>query len=76
MDCTVRNLVRDGPALLPEALRMASLNPATALGLEDRKGRIAPGFDADLVTLDEGLEAVLTVVGGEVVYSAPNRRLA
>jgi N-acetylglucosamine-6-phosphate deacetylase len=55
---------------------MASLSPAAALGLEDRKGRIAPGFDADLVALDEGLEAVLTVVGGEVVYSALNRRLA
>jgi N-acetylglucosamine-6-phosphate deacetylase len=76
MDQAVRKLVHGGLASLPEALRMASLNPAAALGLAGRKGRIAVGFDADLVALSEGLEVVLTIVGGEVSHSAPNRRLA
>lgn len=35
-----------------EALRMASLHPATALRLDDLRGRIAPGMAADLVWLD------------------------
>lgn len=76
MDRGVRKLVHGGLASLPEALRMASLNPAAALGLAGRKGRVAAGLDADLVALDEGLEVVLTIVGGEVAHSAPKRPLA
>ena len=71
MDQLVRNLVRLGLASLQDALRMASLNPAAALGLEGSKGRIARGFDADLVALDEGLEVAMTFVGGELAFRCP-----
>ncbi|UCH85958.1 MAG: N-acetylglucosamine-6-phosphate deacetylase [Dehalococcoidia bacterium] len=71
MDQMVRNLVRLGLATLQQALRMASLNPAAALGLEGGKGRIAPGFDADLVALDDGLEVAMTFVGGELAFCLP-----
>ena len=68
MDQMVRNLVRLGLASLQEALQMASLSPAAALGLDGGKGRIAPGFDAGLVALDEGLEVAMTFVGGELAF--------
>ena len=71
MDQMLRNLVRLGLASLQEALRMASLNPAAALGLEGGKGRIASGFDADLVALDDSLEVAMTFVGGELVFCRP-----
>jgi N-acetylglucosamine-6-phosphate deacetylase len=71
IDQMVRNLVWLGLVSLQEALRMASLNPAAALALEGDKGRIAPGFDADLVALDEGLEVAMTFVGGELAYCQP-----
>lgn len=47
---------------LADAVRMATLNPARRLGLDARKGCIAPGADADLVFLDEALRvaAVMT----------------
>lgn len=35
-----------------EALRSATIRPATLLGVEDRVGRIAAGYVADLVLLD------------------------
>jgi N-acetylglucosamine-6-phosphate deacetylase len=45
----VRNAVAMLGAALPDALRMASRNPAEFLGLGDRLGRLAPGYRADLV---------------------------
>ena len=71
MDRAVRNLVSaSGGALtsLSEAVRMASENPAAALGLGDSLGRIAPGFAADLVALDDRLEVAMTFVGGQPAY--------
>lgn len=74
MDTVVRNVVEWGLASLPEAARMASTVPARVLGLESRKGRIAPGRDADLVALDDGLQVAMTWVGGQRVYTRPKGR--
>ncbi|MGB8844014.1 MAG: N-acetylglucosamine-6-phosphate deacetylase [Aliidongia sp.] len=49
---------------LEEALRMASLYPAQFLGLADRRGRIAPGYVADLTLLGAKLEVLGTWVAG------------
>jgi beta-aspartyl-dipeptidase (metallo-type) len=46
---------------LPEALPLVTTNVARVLGLGARKGRIAPGLDADLLALDRDL-AVRTVL--------------
>jgi len=47
---------------------MASLVPARLLGLDDR-GRLAPGFRADMAVLDRKLRPVETLCGGETVWS-------
>lgn len=52
---------------LREAALMTSLVPARLLGLSDR-GRIAPGFRADLVVLDEHLVPLETISGGETLW--------
>jgi N-acetylglucosamine-6-phosphate deacetylase len=44
-------------ASLPEALRMTSLNPARLLGLEQRKGSLEAGKDADLVIFNPDFSA-------------------
>lgn len=46
---------------LPDAVRMATLNPVQALGLDRKKGSIEIGKDADLVVFDEKLN-ILNVV--------------
>jgi N-acetylglucosamine-6-phosphate deacetylase len=60
----VRNCV--GLLELPreEALRMASLYPAEFLGMADRRGRLAPGYQADLVLLDQSNHVLGTWVAG------------
>ena len=70
MDAVVRNVVDWGCAELTDALHMASAVPARVAGVSDRTGRIAVGFDADLVALTDDLRVERTWVGGRVVYSS------
>jgi len=53
---------------LDVAVRTATLNPARVLGLQEKKGAIAPGKDADLVLLDDDHSVQMTLVGGEIVF--------
>jgi len=68
MDTMVRNAVKWLPVSEAEAIRIATLNPAIVIGMADRKGRIAPGYDADLVVLSPELGIEMTFVAGELVY--------
>ena len=67
IDQAVRNAAEFTGCSLTEAITMATATPARLLGLE-RKGRIAPGCDADVVILDEALHVTHTLVAGQVVY--------
>jgi len=64
MATAVRNAVGELGVGLEEALRMASLYPAAFLGLDDRIGRIAPGYAADLALLDDDLIVRATWIAG------------
>jgi N-acetylglucosamine-6-phosphate deacetylase len=70
MAAAVRNALSMLATDLPEAVRMASRNPAAFLGLDGSVGRIAAGYRADLVLADDGLNVLDTWIGG-VATSAP-----
>jgi N-acetylglucosamine-6-phosphate deacetylase len=55
LDRALRNIVGLG---IPfgDAVRMLTLNPATLLGIEFKKGALRTGADADIVLLNEALE--------------------
>jgi N-acetylglucosamine-6-phosphate deacetylase len=72
MERAVRNVAGWTGVGLGEAWHMASLAPARQLGLDDRVGRLAVGYDADLVALDHTGQVVLTVVRGEIVHRKPS----
>lgn len=67
-DQALRNLVEYTGCTSAEAVAAISTAPAGLLGLP--KGQIAPGFDADLVLLSPDLHVRLTIIGGQVAYSA------
>jgi N-acetylglucosamine-6-phosphate deacetylase len=64
MASAVRNAVQLLGLPLEEAVRMASTYPAEFLGLGESHGRIAPGFRADLVVLDDQCRVQQSWIGG------------
>jgi len=69
LDCAVRNAVRLLGVDIPQAVRMASANPAQVLRISGVKGQVKEGFDADLVLLDESLNVCRTWVAGRCAYA-------
>ena len=64
MASAVRNAVTLVGIALEDALRSASLTPATFLGLADERGALTPGARADLVALTSDLHPVATWIAG------------
>lgn len=60
-DRLVRTFVKAGVGLC-DAVKMASTTPAKVLGLQ--KGRIEPGYDADLVLFDEDINVKGVILDG------------
>lgn len=64
----VHNLL-DNTALAPwEAVNAASLAPARRIGVDDAKGSLEMGKDADIVLCDRNFDILRTIVGGRMVY--------
>jgi len=64
MDRAVRNAMDMLGVDLPMAVRMASANPAKVLGLDNCKGEIKQGYDADIILMDKNLDIMQTWIGG------------
>ncbi|MEP1292109.1 MAG: N-acetylglucosamine-6-phosphate deacetylase [Nitratireductor sp.] len=64
MISAVRFMHRQIGLPLEEALRMASLYPAQARGIDARHGRLSPGARADMVHLSDALEIAGVWIGG------------
>jgi len=64
MASAVRNCVELVGLPLEQAARMASAYPAEFLGLGGELGRIAPGYRANLVAADDGLNVIDTWIDG------------
>ena len=69
----VRTIVQKVNVPLHHAVKMATENPARALGLEKTKGSFAIGADADLVVISPALEVLQTFSCGETVYLSSKR---
>jgi N-acetylglucosamine-6-phosphate deacetylase len=61
-DGVLRNWLRVTGSSVPNAVRMLSLTPAQVLGIDDRRGAIAPGLDAVLAVWKGEFEEVAEVL--------------
>jgi N-acetylglucosamine-6-phosphate deacetylase len=68
LDRALHNLQAATGRPLAELWPAASRNAAQAIGVDEAKGTLEPGKDADLVLLDPALRVVVTVAEGAVVH--------
>jgi N-acetylglucosamine-6-phosphate deacetylase len=71
MDQALRNTLRMTRVSLPDAVAMLTLNPACSIHAEQRKGRLQPGFDADLLIFSPDLTLQATFCCGKLAYTTP-----
>lgn len=68
MNEAFRNALAFTGCTVPEAARMASTTPARLIGEGRRKGRISPGYDADVTVLAPDLSVEAVWRRGELAY--------
>lgn len=64
----VYNMVYKKNVPIHEAVRMASLNPAKAISVDNKKGSIEVGKDADLILFDREINILASMVGGNIIW--------
>ncbi len=66
----VWNVYQNSTIPLHECVNGASLNPASVIGVADKKGSIEVGKDADIIITDDSFEVQKTIIGGNIKYEA------
>ena len=69
-DRLVRTMVNIAEVPLLDTIKMLTLTPAKIMKIEDRKGSISKGKDADLVIFDKDIKVITTIIEGNVIYNA------
>ena len=67
-DRLVRTATKIAEIPLCEAVRMVSATPAGIMGIQQHKGSLQKGKDADLVLFNENIDIKMTMVKGNIVY--------
>jgi len=74
-DRLVRNMITLAEVPLCDAVKMMTLTPATIMAIENNKGALAAGKDADLVIFDENIMVLATMVMGKWLYQSDGLNL-
>ena len=65
----IYNFFQNTDATFDEVIHMATLNPATSIGVSDFKGSLEIEKDADIAIFDEEMNCYLSIVEGREVYN-------
>lgn len=69
-DRLVRTMMEMANCSLPDTIQMITATPARIMGVDDAKGTLQKGKDADLLLFDETIHIGMTMVKGKIVYQA------
>jgi len=65
----VKNMVDIAGVSLIDAVKMITVTPARIMGVDNQKGKITKGMDADIVIFDNNIEIDQVFVMGRLAYS-------
>jgi N-acetylglucosamine-6-phosphate deacetylase len=65
----VRTMMTLADIPLLEAVQMAANTPAVVMKIDDKKGSLVSGKDADIVIFDKDINVEITIIKGKIVYS-------
>ncbi len=68
MNQLVKRCIKLSGCSLTTAIRAASFNPASVLGIQEKKGSIEKGKDADIAILNRDFSVWKTIICSKVVY--------
>jgi N-acetylglucosamine-6-phosphate deacetylase len=68
LDVALKNVIAFTKRSVEEILPCLTSNPAALIGMNNRKGSIKVGMDADLNVLSPGLDVLETYVEGELIF--------
>ncbi|HEX7904132.1 MAG TPA: N-acetylglucosamine-6-phosphate deacetylase [Chitinophagaceae bacterium] len=67
-DRLVRNMIQLTNTPLTDAVRMITSTPARIMGVDEKKGSLTRGKEADIVIFDENINIQATIIKGKIVY--------
>lgn len=67
-DRLVRTMINMTGVSIAEAVKMITATPARIMGVQDKKGELIVGKNADIVIFDEDINIQTTIVKGKIVY--------
>ena len=62
----VKTMINLAEIPLHEAIKMVTLTPARVMKIDDKKGSLAAGKDADIVVFDKNINPLMVIVGGDI----------
>ena len=70
LDVAVKNIFKNTNYPLNEVIKMATYNGAKHCKVDDKKGLIKEGYDADLILFDDNIDIKYVIVNGKLVHKA------
>jgi N-acetylglucosamine-6-phosphate deacetylase len=74
-DRLVRNMVQMADVSLLDSVRMMTATPARIMGVDNKKGTLVAGKDADIVIFDENIRIQTTIVQGRIIYEKQYQKI-
>lgn len=66
----VLNMSRNSDLKIYEVVAMATLNPAKVINMDNKKGSLELGYDADIAIFNDDIDVFSTIIDGKIVYEA------
>ncbi|MBU3158242.1 N-acetylglucosamine-6-phosphate deacetylase [Clostridium frigoris] len=66
----VLNMLRNSDLEIYDVVAMATLNPAKVINMDNEKGSLELGYDADIAIFNDDIDVSFTIIDGKIVYEA------